>query len=451
MHEDTICAPATPPINSTLAIIRISGPESFRAVELLFSNYKNLKPRSAMFGSIIHNNKIIDDVILIYYPSPNSFSGEDMVELFCHGNRLIVHRIISALNQMGIRMAEPGEFSKRSFLNGKIDLTEAEAINHVITAKSEWEIDTAIRQMHGALKDIINTVKNDTILLKADIEAGIDFIEEEIEFVTYEQAGIQAGKISSLIYSLITRCKTGEKLSRGIDVTICGKPNVGKSSILNLILNRERAIVSAIPGTTRDTISESVQINGIEINLTDTAGIHAPDNEIEKIGIELSHKTIEKASIVIMVIDGSAEITDEDRNIISELHGKQKIFLINKSDISNARTIKKIQDHTDPPSILFSAKTGEGLEKLRDAISKILANEFVEYKDSFVADMRIIDLLEKSAENISRAAELINYNEPVEIIAFEMQALIDNLSGITGEITPDDILGSIFSRFCIGK
>ncbi|MCP4136596.1 MAG: tRNA uridine-5-carboxymethylaminomethyl(34) synthesis GTPase MnmE [bacterium] len=450
MLDDIICAPATPPINSAIAIIRISGPGSAGIAGSIFNNSKNIEPRAALFGSIIDindNNRLIDDVILIYYKAPVSFTGEDMIEIFCHGNQGIVHRIIDLLSSLGVRMAEPGEFTQRAFLNGKMDLTAAEAIHHVITARSEWEIDTALKQMHGSLRQLIYAIREDIILLKADIEAGIDFIEEDIEFVSNEEALQISEKIRSSIDDLLRRCKIGEKISQGINVTICGKPNVGKSSILNLILNQERAIVSDIPGTTRDLIRESVQIHGMQINLTDTAGIHTPDNEIEKIGIELSHKNIETASIVLMIIDAVSGISDEDRAIIDEISGKKALFILNKIDlVDNAPAFEL--DHEVIP---FSAKTGEGLKELHDTISSILDHEFVDYENSFVADIRVVDLLEKAFADIQNAIELLSNNEPAEIIAFELQSLLDDLAEITGEITPDDVLGSIFSRFCIGK
>jgi len=451
MLEDTICAPATPPVNSSIAIIRISGPESIRAVDSLFDRSHRIEPRQAVYGSIVDNKKKIDDVILTYYKSPASFTGEDMVEIFCHGNQIIVHRILKLLNSMDIRLAEPGEFSKRGFLNGKMDLTEAEAINHVITARSEWEVDTAIKQMHGSMREAVDHIRDNVILLKADIEAAIDFIEEDIEFVSQAAALEKTAEIGKSIDDMLLRCRVGEKISRGIDVTIAGKPNVGKSSILNLILNQERAIVSDIPGTTRDLIKESVQMKGVQVNFVDTAGIEDPRDELEKIGIELSHKNIKSASIVLMILDASTGISDLDREIIDEVSGKKTIFVINKTDLVKKDEIDLIVEELGRQVVMFSAKKGTGLKDLENGITDILENEFVEIDNSFIADIRIINLLEKALQKLARSSELIRASEPPEITAFEFQSLLDNLSDITGEITPDDVLGSIFSRFCIGK
>ena len=265
--EETFCAPATAPVNSSLAIIRINGPEAHSVIQTVFSRPDQIAPRRACYGSIIDGDRIVDDVVLTYFKSPHSFTGDDLVEISCHGNQFVIHHIIRLLNSRGIRLAEPGEFSMRAFLNGKVGLTEAEAINHIITARSDWEVETALKQMHGAFSDTIRLIRETIIRLKADIEAGIDFIEEDIEFVSQPEALAEAVRIEQELQNIHTRCTTGQKISQGIDVALAGKPNVGKSSILNLILNQERAIVSDIPGTTRDMIKESVQIKGVHINL----------------------------------------------------------------------------------------------------------------------------------------------------------------------------------------
>jgi len=451
MFEDTICAPATAPVNSSLSIIRISGPESKEAAFSIFPENSRIRNRYAAYGSIVYEDKVIDDVILIYYEGPGSFTGEDMVEIYCHGNPLVVSRIIRVLLKLGLRMAEPGEFSKRAFLNGKMDLTKAEAINNLINAGSDWEIDTSIKQMHGSLQNAVNILRDDLVLLKADIEAGIDFTDQDIEFVTYDQAIAKLAVVRKGITDILGRCTTGARVSHGINVTLAGRPNVGKSSLLNLILNEERAIVSDIAGTTRDLIRETIQIGGVRINLTDTAGIDTAGDDIEKIGIEKSHKTIEESSLVLIVIDGSTGIVEKDLDIIKKTDKKQRIFILNKSDLISGNEINNIKLKSGFDFVPVSAKTGEGFKELEDKISGVISSEFVDYDNSFIADQRVLDILEKSSEMVTDVEKILSINELPEIVAFELNELIEKISGITGEISPDDVLGSIFSRFCIGK
>jgi tRNA modification GTPase len=449
MREDSICASATPPVNSPISIIRISGPDTLGAVMSVFDRQDKIKHRYAVYGSIVFNNEFIDDVVLTYYKAPNSFTGEDMAEISCHGNPIVVRKIISILCDRGIRIAEPGEFSRRAFLNGKIDLTEAEAINHIITARSSWEVSSAIKEMHGALRRIISEIKEQVIRIKADIESGIDFSQEDIEFISFEEALAQLDEIEALTADLFMRCRIGERISHGIDLPIVGRPNVGKSSILNLILNKERAIVSDIPGTTRDLIGEIVQFAGMPVHLIDTAGIIETDSEIERIGVELSRKKIETAPVIIFVFEANSNITDADISIFNSVKSKKYIVLANKTDLADGNDMSRFKEFGKV--IPFSAKSGQGLADLENELSRILKNEFVDYENSFVADMRIIGILEKALLNIDACKKLLVSKEQPEIIAFELQALIDCLSEITGEISPDNILDSIFSRFCIGK
>lgn len=452
MFEDTICAPATSPLNSTLAIIRISGPDSLKIISKIFSKPERLKPRMNVYGCIIdRDNVLIDDVVVASYSSPNSFTGEDSIEIYCHGNPLIVNKILKLLHRNNVRMAEPGEFSKRAFLNGKIDLTAAEAINHIIRARSEWEIDAALKQMHGAFKCTIDKIRDKLVLLKADFECSIDFVEEDVEFISYEDAVLRIGVIQELVNDVHQRCRIGEKMTHGIDIPIVGKPNVGKSSILNLILNSERAIVSSIPGTTRDMISEIVQFAGMQVNLIDTAGIDRPACEIEEKGIALSTRKIESSGIVLMVLDLAKELEESDRKILETIKDKCVIYIANKIDLVPSEQERRFEAELGSDVIPMSAKTGAGLDLLEIEIARIIRKDYIEYKNSFISDFRIVSILERAIKLLKNLVKLVEQQEPYEIIAFEIQSLIDTLMEITGEITPDDILNSIFSRFCIGK
>lgn len=455
MDTDTICAPATSPVNSALGIIRISGSGALSAASSIFKGRGEISHRKSVFGSIYNDEIPVDDVLLSYFKGPHSFTGEDVVEISCHGNPLIVQKILKLLFSKGCRMAEPGEFSRRAFINGKMDLTEAEAINHIINAKSDWEISTSLKQMHGALKEVVNNIRNNIIHLKADVECGIDFLQEDIEFVSNSEFLKQIDQVKNEISSLLKRCNVGSKLSHGVNIPIVGKPNVGKSSILNFLINAERAIVSDIPGTTRDMIRESVQFAGLHVNLIDTAGIHDADNEIEKIGIERSRNAISEAVIVFAVVDGSQELTEKDEFILNSLEGKETVVLINKADISTEVSFENIIQylpniHKDN-IITFSAKTGLGLDLLESKVRMLIESNYDSFRDGFISDLRIINLLEKSEQLCNSAYSAAENTEPQEILAFELQELINAISEITGEISPDDVLDSVFSRFCIGK
>ena len=451
MNEDTICAPATAPVHAPIALIRVSGPDSIRVVSEMFSGAGKIEHRKAVYGTIQDGGTLVDDVMVTCYHEPASYTGEEMAEISCHGNPLIVNRILGILTEKGCRIAEPGEFTRRAFVNGKMDLTEAEAIHHIITARSEWEIESAIQQMHGSLREKMGEIRDELILLKADVECNIDFIEDDVEFVSRDDAVMRIAHIGELISDVLHRCKTGETISHGIDCAIVGKPNVGKSSLLNCILNNERAIVSDIPGTTRDIIRESVSIRGLQVNIIDTAGIDDSSCAIEKKGIELSMKNMQEASLVLIVLDAVTGITDADRKILDAAKDKACIYIANKKDMVNSEIIDSMGKSVGETVVPFSALKGEGLEDLENRILGVVQRDFVHQKSSFLADFRIINLLKKAVETVQNLKDLFQNDEPAEITAFELQSLIDVISAVTGEITPDDVLNSIFSRFCIGK
>lgn len=449
--NDIICAAATAPVNSALAMIRISGSGVLGTVSAIFSKAGKISHAKALYGEIKNGNELVDDVILTYFEGPKSFTGEDTVEVSCHGNPIIVKKILMLLLSHGARLAEPGEFSRRAFLNGKIDLTEAEAVNRLITARSDWEISAAIKQMHGALRERINALRERLIMIKADIECGIDFAGEDIQFISYAEAFRRIEEILADIDDIRSRCKSGQKLSNGIDLPLIGKPNVGKSSILNLILNQDRAIVSHIPGTTRDMIRETIQFGGVHVNLYDTAGIRDAQCDIERIGVQKSRDVIDKAQIVIMVCDSLTGITDEDRAIIENLADKRVIYLANKSDAVSGESIEKLSIDNSIEMLPFSALNGSGLDVLKKKLSTMIQDEFAGTGESYAADMRVVSLLDLSMIDAAGARNAITDKMPEEIVAYELQVLIGHLSEITGEISTEDILDSVFSRFCIGK
>lgn len=454
-QTDTICAPATPPMPSSIAVIRMSGPQSLSIIAGCFNKPSSISHRKAVHGKLFHAENEIDDVVLIAYLAPESYTGEDMVEVFSHGNPIIIKKIINLFISKGARFAQQGEFTRRAFLNGKMDLTAAEAIDRIVKARGEWEISAALAQMHGSLREKIRKLRESLILIKADVESGIDFSDEDIEFLSNNAAISRMREIHNALSEILNRCRIGEKISHGIDLPIVGRPNVGKSSILNLILNAERAIVSEIPGTTRDLIRETVQFAGYHVNLFDTAGIGVPGCEIERLGIDLSRKKIDDASILILVVDATENSAKTDKEILSASKMKSCIVLGNKIDLvpENERKdrLTHLEKELSVQIIPFSAKTGEGLDSLEKKIGELLNAQFPEQNNFFFANHIAQKTLSDAAEKAFSIQSLFSSGEPHEIIAFELQNLIDLLQEITGEIASDDVLNSIFSRFCIGK
>jgi tRNA modification GTPase len=451
MDNDTICAPASAPVQSALALIRVSGSSALKYFSEIFSHPERLIHQKSTYGYIKNGSHKVDDVVAVYFKAPHSFTGEDTVEISCHGNPLIVQNILTLLMKNdSIRMADPGEFTKRAYLNGKIDLTAAQAVDSIIRARSEWEIESALNQMHGFLKHEIDRIKNLLILFKADIEATIDFSTEEIDFADRIQLKNEIIAITDEIEKLLKRCKIGERLSHGLNIAIVGKPNAGKSSLLNYIINEERAIVSEIPGTTRDIIRETIQISGIHINLIDTAGIRNSEDSIEKIGILRSKEAVNKAHLVLCVLDGEIGITHDDKEIFSILPKNNVIYVINKCDLQRHESIEEFMNSYEF-SVLFSSVTGYGFSKLEETISSFLFKGIDDYQNSFIADRRVVTILENSVLISNEILSAIDNHISEDLIASDTSRLIENLQQITGEVSPDDVLNSIFSRFCIGK
>ncbi len=447
--NDTICAPATSPFNSALAVIRLSGLDALNIISLCFNRSEQLCGRRAVYGNFVNpdNNDIVDDVVAVYYKSPASYTGEDVVEISCHGNPIIVQKIITIMLRNGARFSEPGEFTRRAFLNGKMDLTESEAVNKIINAKSDVEIKSALSMMHGFFKDLINSAKHELITIKADVECGIDFCEEDISFITNADLLRRVNDLRQSFVKLHSRCIAGEKISVGLNIPIVGEPNTGKSSLLNFLINKERAIVSDIPGTTRDTIIETVQMDGVHVNLIDTAGIRSTVNEIEVIGIRKTFEAIDSADIVFYVFDVSR--TAIDYSIIDD--SRFSVILFNKIDLISDDKFPVYNTNEKQKVVYFSAKTGKGIESLEQAVSDFIKSNIVDHKNVFITDARIINLLNDAVEQCDVIVNSAASNEYSEFIAANINTLIRTLSEITGEVSTDDILDSIFSRFCIGK
>ncbi len=453
----TIVAISTAPGNGGIGIVRMSGERCFEVLEKIFKpiNNKVAKGYSIKYGYIIdkeNKNKIIDEVLVSYFVAPKSYTTENMCEINSHGNNIILKEILECCIKNGAVLAEAGEFTKRAFINGRIDLLQAEAVIDVINSKSEKEKIAAINQLEGGLSQEVKNIKTQILDILTNMEVSIDYPEYEIEEETNEEVLSKLNSIKFELNSLENSFERGKILKDGIKVAIVGRPNAGKSSLLNRILREDRAIVTDIEGTTRDTIEEFVNINGLLFKIIDTAGIRESDNEIEKIGIDKSKKALSEADLVIAIFDKTKELLEEDYKILSEIKNKNAIILLNKKDLKEDR-IKKEQFKGYSDNILdVSIKNNDGIEELYNKMTDIFStNEIQVENTSIITNIRHKEAIKKSKESICKALEAINTGMTVDIIAIYLKDAIENLNTITGENVTEDIINDIFSKFCLGK
>lgn len=456
--QEPICAIATPPGRSAIGVIRCSGEKIFPIIEKFFSTPRGKvilkeKPRYALYGNFTDGKELIDEVILIPFVSPNSYTGEDMVEIHAHGNPIILQKILKVLLSHGFRPALPGEFTKRAYLNRKIDLTQAEAIKAIIEAKAERELQQALNLRQGSFRKEILSFRSELLNLIADINAELDFIDEGLTFSAKETKLRQLEELLEKTNSLILLAERTQRYRHGFEVAIIGAPNAGKSSLLNRICGEERAIVSDIPGTTRDYLESEITLDGISFTFLDTAGIRAHVQDlIEKQGIERSLKKAQVADIIIFLIDGSIEkekaLPEEILSVLSQTPEKIIFSVINKKDILH-ESMKELAFL--PGEVLYlSLKTGEGFVELLEKL-KEKAQEKMPHGDALLLAPWQIELLKKLKEHLIKSKNFIELDEYPEIISAELNLALDALAEITGEIQSEEILGRIFSRFCIGK
>ena len=458
-HKDTISAISTPVATGAIGIIRISGPDTLEIIARIFvSKMFNHDPpvsHHLYYGTIIDSDDKtdIDSVLVSYMKSPNSYTGEDIIEINCHSGLVVLNKILSVILKCGARLAEPGEFTKRAFLNGRIDLTQAESIIDIIDSKTEASLKIAAKHYQGLLADKLRAVKSGLIDIKSILETTIDFPEDEKEIMSRDDLLNRYEKTAASINALISTYNEAVIYRSGIKAAIIGKPNVGKSSLLNSILADNRAIVTAVPGTTRDTINETINIKGIPVNIIDTAGIGITNDEIEKIGIDKTLAVIKDADVLLLVFDGSSELDNLDQKIIDGLPDKKAIAVINKSDLPhtlNNDAIKSIHNFISVVSV--SALYNQGIEKLKAEIHEnIIMTDVDLSNDILISNMRHKTLLEKTLESLNLVQKALNESVSPELIAVDLQAALNSLGEITGETTTEDILNNIFSRFCIGK
>ncbi len=449
LPEDTIVALATPPGIGAISVIRISGQKSFESTDKIFfgkSRIINASSHTIHYGKISGDgNNFIDDVLVSVYRAPNSFTGEDSIEISTHGSPLISKKIIELLLNNDVRMAEPGEFTKRAFMNNRIDLAQAEAVADVINSRTEASLKGARNQLDGVLSNKVHELRSSLINASSFVELGLDFAEEDIEFINSNELDKRILNIKTEIDKLLSTYSFGKVIRDGVNVALVGQPNVGKSSILNYILKESRAIVSRIPGTTRDVIREEVSIDGILYRLFDTAGIRFSEDEIEKEGILRSRQAIKESDIVLFIYDVEQKIDAELLNEIYSLTSKDKVIVaVNKIDISPKTLLKA--------DVYVSALTGAGMGDLFKKLkAQTFGNSVYSEKTAIVSNLRHYNCLTKANEYLNNARESISNKLSGEFISVDLRNAENSLGEIIGEVTTDDILNNIFMKFCIGK
>lgn len=457
MNDDVIAAISTAPGVGGIGIIRLSGKNTFNILEKFFKQknpqkIEEIKGYTIKYGNIIDkNNNIVDEVLVSYFKEPRSYTTENMCEINSHGGIVIMNKILEIALENGAKLAEPGEFTKRAFLNGRIDLAQAEAVIDIINSKTEKEADVSISQLEGGLSKSISDIRKDILSIMADIEASIDYPEYDIEETSNAKILEFLNKIDNKLKKLEDSFYSGKILREGISTAIIGRPNAGKSSLLNLILNEERAIVTDIEGTTRDTIEEYISIKGIPLKIIDTAGIRNARDEVEKIGVKKSLEIAEKSDIIIAIFDISRELNKEDLDILELVKNKNSIIILNKIDLNKDLISEKIKE-INKPIINLSTKTGEGLENLYNEIEKIFnLNEIASNGEIIVSNNRHKFLIKNARENIKKCKKTIEENMPIDVISSIIREILENLGEITGESVTEDIINEIFAKFCLGK
>ncbi|GLC30464.1 tRNA uridine-5-carboxymethylaminomethyl(34) synthesis GTPase MnmE [Clostridium omnivorum] len=455
---DTIAAVATSMGESGIAIIRISGNKVLDIVDSIFVGKNNrsirdIKTYSMRYGHIIdrESKEVIDEVIVSFMKGPRSFTAEDTVEINCHGGILATNRVLEEVIKAGARTAEPGEFTKRAFLNGRLDLSQAEAVIDIIRAKTELSMKSALAQSEGRLSREIKELRNKLLGVIAHIEATVDFPEEDLEETTSIITISQLKTLIGSFQALLNTASEGKILREGLDTVIVGKPNVGKSSLLNALVMEKRAIVTDIPGTTRDVIEEFINIAGVPVKIIDTAGIRETEDVIEKIGVERSKEKINEADLIILMLDASRELDDEDKEIIDYIKDRKYIVLLNKSDLDNKLNREDIKE-LNPHFVLdISARTGEGLEKLKTSIKELFFSGEVKSKDIMITNTRHKEALIRAEESCKAALRTLETGFAIDLASIDVRNAWSSLGEITGETLEEDIIDKIFSEFCIGK
>ena len=460
-QDDTISAIATAVGEGGIGIIRLSGENSLTIASQIFepkngSNVIDIPSHRVTYGQIVDHEKdcVIDEGLLLTMHGPHSYTREDVVEFHCHGGAMAMQNVLALTLKCGARLAEPGEFTKRAFLNGRLDLSQAQAVIDIIRSKTDASLRMAIGHLSGEFSDKVRGFRHDILQMIAHLEAAIDFPEDDIDEVATDSAREQVVHIKEEIEALLSTAKTGKVLRDGLETAIIGKPNVGKSSLLNAMLRETRAIVTDIPGTTRDIIEEFANIGGVPLKIIDTAGIRATDDTVEKIGVEKARSYVDRADLILALFDGSSNLDHEDEEILSLIKGRKALIVINKSDLNAGSTVKESINKELPNHeiIHLSTVNGAGMDALEEYIVDLVYSGTVEQKEGvFVNSVRQAELLRKACTHLDEVLNTIDQEMSPDFIVIDLRSAWEKLGEITGDTVGEDIIDQIFSQFCIGK
>ena len=457
MRKDTIAAISTAMTNSGIGIVRMSGEESLEIIQKIYKgkiekNFEKIKTHTIHYGYIVDGEETIDEVLVMILKGPHSFTGEDTVEINCHGGVYVVKRILETVIKYGARPAEPGEFTKRAFLNGKLDLSQAEAVIDVINSKNEYALKSSVSQLKGNVQKKIKEIREEIIYHTAFIETALDD-PEHISVDGYgEKLHVVVDNLLEELDKLVKSSDNGRIIKEGIKTVIVGKPNAGKSSLLNVLVGEDRAIVTDIAGTTRDVLEESIQLNGISLNIMDTAGIRDTEDIVEKIGVDKAKTHANEADLVIYVVDASRELDENDFGIIDMISDKKAVILLNKSDLDTVITEDMIKSHIDKPILSISAKEEKGIRELEETLKDLFFHGEISFNDEvYITNIRHKTALQDAYSSLQKVIMSIENDMPEDFYSIDLLDAYESLGSITGETIGEDLVNEIFSKFCMGK